>query len=446
MKIDYSILKQFCLQSERSFLRLPNVTVDDHDNIFIDNRSNVLAIAHLDSVCELSHFHVIDIDGTEMVFNAQLDDRLGVYVILELLPQLGILPDILLTTGEEKGMSTGKDFKPYKQYNWMFQFDRHGDDAVHYQYHGWDKTLRKYFNKTSHGAASDISKMAHTGCMGVNIGVGYHDEHDAMCYANMDETVSQVREFERMWWELKDTAFPYTETVATPYSWKGKGKETTTPAPLGVVTPQKHDMYIRPTPLAGTWYLDYEEYRDKPTPLTCLECNTLLVTCPSLYYMGFCAKCEPMVDQCKCGKWRVNCTCDGDVCDSCQEVRPLTDVTVDGDPFSVCNECLKRMTSEQCEWCYQPTPVPVKITYNDTQFTICTECLTYWSTHIPITIIPKESETTSNEHTENSGEKPAILSTNPELPASNSEPAPIGVLHGKGFLGSVPSPDIINPV
>ena len=47
-----------------------------------------------------------------MVHSGALDDRLGAYIILDLLPKLGINVDVLLTVGEEQGRSTANFFAP----------------------------------------------------------------------------------------------------------------------------------------------------------------------------------------------------------------------------------------------------------------------------------------------------------------------------------------------
>lgn len=380
MKIDYLKLREACYKSEDSFQIL--APLRDDGNIFIDNRSNVLAIAHLDSVNYLEHFHVIAIDGNDLVFNTHLDDRLGVYVLLELLPQLGIFPDILLTTGEEKGASTGKYFKPSKQYNWMFQFDRSGDDAVHYQYKEWKPTLLKYFTPVLQGAASDISKMSHLKCMGVNIGVGYYDEHDYRCSANMTETITQVRRFEKMWHDLKDVAFPYEEPAHAYYP----------PAPI---TPPPATVAI-----SNILYLDYSEYQNKPAPEFCSSCGDQLILNPSNIFMGFCAQCEGEVDQCEDGKWRLPAnTHPSKVCDLClREASELTTIMIDMDEYTIDYACLK--------------------------------------------LLLLESETT-NEHTENGGERPAILQADTELPETNSKQSALGILYGEEFSGSSTGADTL---
>jgi len=73
------------------------------------------------------------IRGDRLYHNA-VDNRLGVYLGMELLPSLGIGVDLLLTTGEEEGYSTAALFRTRKRYHWMFSFDRKGEDVVLYQY------------------------------------------------------------------------------------------------------------------------------------------------------------------------------------------------------------------------------------------------------------------------------------------------------------------------
>src|SRR5688500_911556 len=131
MKIDYNRLKNTCLSPIESFMGLGEV-VDTRDGIYIykDKGCKVLGVAHLDTVLNMNHFHKIDVNGDPIVINAQLDDRLGAYALIHLLPSLGIQFDLLLTEGEESGRSTAAHFKASHEYNWMFSFDRHGDDVV----------------------------------------------------------------------------------------------------------------------------------------------------------------------------------------------------------------------------------------------------------------------------------------------------------------------------
>jgi hypothetical protein len=176
---------------------------------YIDNGSNVLAVAHCDSVdCGLTRYKQ---RGT-IAYSTSLDDRLGVHVILDVLPTLGILPDVLLTDDEEIGRSTAQEFIPHKQYNWMFQFDRRGQDAVHYEYNAMAPHIRSHFT-LGQGSFSDICWLEHLGCGGLNIGTGYYNEHTRNSYANLEHTAAQVMRFQNFWNALHDTHVPYTPYI-----------------------------------------------------------------------------------------------------------------------------------------------------------------------------------------------------------------------------------------
>lgn len=204
-----------------------------------DNQSDILAIAHMDSVQKDRDFgYAKFVSGKEKIYSPQLDDRLGVYVITELLPRLGIKTDILLTTDEESGRSTGGMFvpDPEKKYRWMFEFDRTGDDVVMYQYKTEEafKKLVECGFKTAYGSASDISKMEDLGCLGFNFGVGYQDYHSKDAWFEPSVLYSQVAKFMKFHHKYQSEHMVYDKTakksITTYYSesqgdhqWHGMG-------------------------------------------------------------------------------------------------------------------------------------------------------------------------------------------------------------------------------
>lgn len=212
---NYDLLKQVCLSPIDGFCHLGTVTeTRDGIHIYQNNDSPVLAVAHLDSVLDLEHFYVNRINGDDLIFNAQLDDRLGAYTILDVLPKLGINCDVLLTEGEEQGRSTAAHFKAGKSYNWAFSFDRKGEDVVTYQYNGkdWEDALKASKFRVGVGSFSDIAFLGHLGIKCVNIGTGYHGEHDDLCYASANQLERQVKRFEHFYNVNKNVKYPHKET------------------------------------------------------------------------------------------------------------------------------------------------------------------------------------------------------------------------------------------
>lgn len=180
----------------------------------------ILGIAHLDSVSDLTHFYHLRIRDENIVYNASLDDRLGVYVLLDLLNQFSdIQYDLLLTIGEESGDSSAQYFSPIEgeSYNWMFSFDRHGIEVVSYQYDC--KDLRQLVShagfKMGQGSFSDICFLDHLGVMGINVGTAYYNEHTDFHFANIDELLTQVYKFRKFYNQNKSIRLPYIPTPKT---------------------------------------------------------------------------------------------------------------------------------------------------------------------------------------------------------------------------------------
>lgn len=164
--------------------------------IFGDRGGSVLGVAHLDYIQIPFHWAVADLNGLT-VFCPRLDDRLGVWLLLEVLPGLVDSPfDILLTTGEERGKSSASAFVPVKSYNWVFELDRRGCDVVTYgiESKAWRASLGEAQFSIGRGSFSDICCLD-VGCCAVNVGIGYQEEHTRICHAFMADVDKQVSRF-----------------------------------------------------------------------------------------------------------------------------------------------------------------------------------------------------------------------------------------------------------
>jgi len=176
-----SILNSLCFSSPKNICRnFEKISSGKDIAYFKDNGSSILAVAHLDTVNKpgLNYSAKAKLDA-ELYFNPYLDDRLGVYTILHLLPSLGINMDFLFTLGEETGNSTARIFKPNKKYNWIVEFDRRGEDVVDYSFCDLDleARLKEAGFCMGFGSFSDICLMEGGGCKAFNVGIGYFNEH-----------------------------------------------------------------------------------------------------------------------------------------------------------------------------------------------------------------------------------------------------------------------------
>lgn len=180
---------------------------------FRDNGAQILAVAHLDTVMPHAEraASFVDTAAGPVVFSGALDDRLGAYTILELLPRLGIGVDVLLTTGEEQGNSTAQHFAADKEYLWAIEFDRGGTDVVMYQYHDaeTEDLVRDCGARVGHGSFSDIAYLDHLEVKAFNWGVGYRDYHGPRSHAFLEDYWQMLAYFVRFHDANADVYLPH---------------------------------------------------------------------------------------------------------------------------------------------------------------------------------------------------------------------------------------------
>src|SRR5208282_1736245 len=196
---------------------------------FRDNGSRVLAVSHLDTVVKADRRVPLFANTSRgpLITGGALDDRLGAYVILDLLPKLGVTCDHLLTVGEESGCSTAQFFKPEKDYDWIIEFDRMGTDVVMYQFE--DEASRRAVRASGavmgHGSYSDIAYLEHVGVKAFNWGVGYGGNyHSEQGYAYLGDTFGMVAKYLRFHEQNAGLAMPHIEEEEPWYvSYRDKG-------------------------------------------------------------------------------------------------------------------------------------------------------------------------------------------------------------------------------
>lgn len=191
----------------------------------------VLAVAHLDTVQDDRTCRVTETAAGLLATSGGLDDRLGAYVIAELLPRLGVECDLLLTTDEEVGRSTAADFAAEvgddHGYNWIIEFDRGGTDVVMYQYETPELALlvEEAGARVGIGAFSDISTMGDLGVAAFNWGVGYEDYHSPRAHAWLEDTFRMVARFVRFYEANADLYLPHDPDITPPYGdWEWDGE------------------------------------------------------------------------------------------------------------------------------------------------------------------------------------------------------------------------------
>ena len=146
--------------------------------------------------------------------------------------------DWLITEDEEVSNSSAARFvvPEGKQYNWIVEFDRAGDDAVVYQYgdktrgvtwvetehgykrieygggndSGWENALKKFGFHVGIGSYSDIRELEHLRCKAVNIGIGYLQSpsyHSRRAAIDVGMMMRQVEKFVRFYEKYESVRF-----------------------------------------------------------------------------------------------------------------------------------------------------------------------------------------------------------------------------------------------
>lgn len=217
---DAEALIRICQMREGSFAKVYGMTTVEvaqpapaNYYHFKDNGSDILAVAHLDTVAgrKARTARIVDTEAGPVVHSRALDDRLGAYVILDMLPKLGLTFDWLLTTGEESGLSTAAFFDPPKKYRWIIEFDRGGTDVVMYHYEDPEcvHRVRACGAKVGRGSFSDISYLDHLGVKAFNWGVGYRDYHGPRAHAYLEDTFEMVDKFLTFHAAFGDVTMPH---------------------------------------------------------------------------------------------------------------------------------------------------------------------------------------------------------------------------------------------
>jgi hypothetical protein len=213
MNIGKHTLFTFHKTEMKAVLKTIKRAVEINGSIYVDNGSNILGIAHFDTV-EDNRFKpdYTFIESKHTLHGIALDDRLGIHAMINLLPEHGIKTDWLFTDFEECMSTTGADFTPQKEYNWLYQFDRAGFNPVAYQYE--DEFLRdklaKLGIKLDRGSYSDICDMEHLKVKAVNFGIGYHGQHTWKCFASHKEIKKCINQFVGFYRMYKDVKLPHT--------------------------------------------------------------------------------------------------------------------------------------------------------------------------------------------------------------------------------------------
>ena len=161
--------------------------VETKDYIYACGDIPIALVAHLDTVFKQPAREVYYDRQKNVIFSPYglgADDRAGVFAIIQIL-KTGLRPHIIFTTDEEIGArgatQLGMIDCPFKDLRYIIQLDRRGaNDCVFYDCYNEDFIVyvEDFGFVEAIGSFSDISMICPSwGIAGVNLSVGYRDEH-----------------------------------------------------------------------------------------------------------------------------------------------------------------------------------------------------------------------------------------------------------------------------
>lgn len=208
-------------QSTESLLYDSNNKERNRYNLY-QYHNPILGVAHCDYVSEAwSYPQRKRCLNADCIVAGQVDDRVGIWILLDILPNY-LDFDVLLTTDEEIGRSTSQDVMEPLPYNWTFQFDRRGTDVVDYGMASPE--MKELFSIETgidfgQGSFSDICWLSEESGSKLNIGTGYHNEHTPDAYVNLNECYSQVMKFLKFSKKYQYTRFEQPEDMNIFYNF-----------------------------------------------------------------------------------------------------------------------------------------------------------------------------------------------------------------------------------
>lgn len=209
-----------------------DVTRNDAESGYLkcefSNGHHSLLIAHLDTYNSVVPKRIVvkgniivgyDNENERCILGG--DDRCGVYIILKLLEN-GYRPQVLFTEDEENGCLGAKAFKNNEEQflekiDYCIQIDRcindNPDNYVDYDVSNehFNKFIERLgFDIKMTGTSSDVKHIApYLKIPGVNVCAGYHNEHGADEYINMEVVEKTYSKLQKIYENRNDNVVSY---------------------------------------------------------------------------------------------------------------------------------------------------------------------------------------------------------------------------------------------
>lgn len=266
-----------------SFLKkhYPKV-INTKDYIFAEGDIPVALVAHMDTVFTAPPKEIFYDERHNVMWSPTglgADDRAGVFAIIQII-RAGLRPHIIFTTDEEMGCigaSILSQIKcPFKDLRYLIQLDRRGsNDCVFYDCDNQEfvNYVEQFGFIWNFGSYTDISELCPAwGIAGVNLSVGYRDEHSVSEVLFVGQLLSTIEKVKRMLGAANEA--PCFEYIPKPQSFYYNGKWYTTNDLYGYTYGYGNDMVKCHN--CGKYFLEEETFPavmlDKTTKFFCPDC------------------------------------------------------------------------------------------------------------------------------------------------------------------------------
>lgn len=195
-------------------------TVSTARYLYAKGEIPIVLVAHMDTVFPTLPQEIYFDKEQSMMWSPDglgADDRAGVFAILKILSD-GFRPHIILTKDEEKGglgaIDLSKKKCPFEELKFIIELDRQGEkDCVFYDCNNpdFEDYIEDFGFETDWGTFSDISELCPAwGVAGVNLSIGYYDEHTYVERLNFDHMMQTIRKVECI---LSEGQYPFFKFI-----------------------------------------------------------------------------------------------------------------------------------------------------------------------------------------------------------------------------------------
>jgi hypothetical protein len=240
-KSDLVMYKRLLTLSEKGMLKAMSQyltkryenTIITKDYIVAIGDIPIALVAHMDTVfktppCEENTYFDPEKGVIWSSVGAGHDDRAGIFAIVKIL-QSGLRPSVILTTGEEQGgvgacaLTDKYPDCPLPGLKYMIELDRRGtNDCVFYDCYcpQFVSYVESFGFCERYGSFTDISfLMSSWQIVGVNLSVGYEDEHSYSETLHINPLFDTIRKVKEMLTEEDIPTFLYDEISVGKSAW-----------------------------------------------------------------------------------------------------------------------------------------------------------------------------------------------------------------------------------